>query len=870
MKNADLFKKTLLDQNSNQFQSAATVIDSNMTSNNSCSALLNRITEISERLEKVDSSDTDETQTHANFNHNHQPLRDHQQFDKSHEPCKNEGFLNNSNFEKLYDDENYKRVTELYNQVFPSQKLKCLQYESNYDINQKGVVNDCSKIGCNDQVINKTVKPYNPLTENYCTDPMKCNCVKPTGLGIPQRSGNKMCYSSNKQNLPLYTHGDFIGCSFGDSHRSCNSPVMNCKSSKHDSSQIINKECFNASCRERKQDLIPAGNVTAYNKRCITFNDDRPIYDCVENPGLLYNEKYIESHNQSTNLKFNKNDKCCHPCHFNDNYSNNVESSKEKSRNLSKFKNKCHSCNDDKSESNSSYEEVPSFETTVHSKYKKKKKKVTVDELYKIVKLQNEQINLLQKQIDRLLEQNYNIKERLLEQNYNIKKNAENKQITTQRSDVESPPSKKCSCKIDKSNDKEDKFTAQKFAFSVVQENSKIERQDICDIKSNAKNCTNVSIGVMTSFVEITQKFQGMTIPQQFNGVYDRNQNVDDLDFVNNANGNDRGRKDVFQQRGKKITENSTNRFGQNSNCPAVAEESFTLNEVDLPALPVLVNEHVPSPQCSVHLDIQDYGSTTTCSSSSDGSDDYSDHHHENNTQEKIQSDDNRVGWTLYDNVVEQVNKILLGNASKQAATGGITPTTDDVRMATLQQLKKLGVSFVENDSSAAKKVTFDPVNSPAVDNFGVQDHCQVRHNGAGTNHIKDPTQLNYLSEEQILQAAMNIMNKRKGAVQPASAHPPVPPAYGPNTDLSFATMRYLERYQLLPGQNSRERVYENKQPQTTKFKKHKHHKTSHLMHRQQYNEGLHQQQYNEQRPQNFLSNKILDITALKQQPKLL
>ena len=96
-----------------------------------------------------------------------------------------------------------------------------------------------------------------------------------------------------------------------------------------------------------------------------------------------------------------------------------------------------------------------------------------------------------------------------------------------------------------------------------------------------------------------------------------------------------------------------------------------------------------PSPEPSIHVDMQEY-------SSEDGS-----------VHAKRSP---KVGWTFYNNVLGQVNHILQNTPIEEEDNGNTKGTVkkeldkkiliDTVKTATLDQLKKLGISFVDNNEA--------------------------------------------------------------------------------------------------------------------------------------------------------------------------
>ncbi|XP_066589696.1 uncharacterized protein [Prorops nasuta] len=262
-------------------------------------------------------------------------------------------------------------------------------------------------------------------------------------------------------------------------------------------------------------------------------------------------------------------------------------------------------------------------------------------------------------------------------------------------------------------------------------------------------------------------------------------------------------------------------------------EESIFLNSNDL-----RVEERPTTPEPSIHVDMQEY---------------YSDD--ESDPLKKT----SKIGWTFYNNVLGQVNEILEKSNNMEPEEKGPMDKIlesnsfenkrmmETVKAATLEQLKKLGISLNdERRDFKNKKSGFDSSIYPRLD-------CQtnVINTTSGiteTNtsmHMK-ALALKYLSDEQLTEIAA----QKQGSMQ----HLMLSNVQGPN--LSLATMRYLERYQLLPGRNHHNYTdanpnYEAAVPLKPDVKEIQNHKYPSMQSAR-------------------TSPKVLDITTLKQLPKLL
>ncbi|KAI5700549.1 hypothetical protein M8J75_000370 [Diaphorina citri] len=182
-------------------------------------------------------------------------------------------------------------------------------------------------------------------------------------------------------------------------------------------------------------------------------------------------------------------------------------------------------------------------------------------------------------------------------------------------------------------------------------------------------------------------------------------------------------------------------------------EHSLTLNARELP----VINEHIPSPEASVHIDMGEYQSS---SSETDDSENEDVENREVSEESNDQEDDGAPWPTFYNNVVGKVHKLLQGNQQGNEEQACDMPDdqyrTVQVRMATIDQFKKMGISFVD-DSPNSKRVTFN----------------------------KTKTKLNPQYDPYTGDGA-----KRSPLTAVC------------NTNLSFASLQYLQRYHLLPTPN--------------------------------------------------------------------
>ncbi|CAL7940125.1 unnamed protein product [Xylocopa violacea] len=278
------------------------------------------------------------------------------------------------------------------------------------------------------------------------------------------------------------------------------------------------------------------------------------------------------------------------------------------------------------------------------------------------------------------------------------------------------------------------------------------------------------------------------------------------------------------------------------TNC---VEDSLILNGGDLN-----INERPPpTPEPSIHVDMHEYSS--------------------DDDSEKVKRS-SKVGWTFYNNVLGQVNQLLQSSCiideqqqNKTKANQNERDETenravlDTVKVATLEQLKKIGISLSENpevkELNNSNKVAFDLSSYPRLDYQSNMTQATNAVNETNTSMHMKALALKYLTDEQL--AELSVQRQSSASVK----HLLVSNVQG--TNMSFATMRYLERYQLLPGKNNVQtedtgKVQSEMSPKIDlKFANSK----------------------NSPKPLRFPFNhrttcpsKILDISTLKQQPKLL
>ncbi|XP_044761460.1 uncharacterized protein LOC123318786 [Coccinella septempunctata] len=221
---------------------------------------------------------------------------------------------------------------------------------------------------------------------------------------------------------------------------------------------------------------------------------------------------------------------------------------------------------------------------------------------------------------------------------------------------------------------------------------------------------------------------------------------------------------------------------------------------------PITVQENCPSPEPSINIDMKDYES--------------SDEDDEDSTSD--------IGASFYRKMMDQVNKIIQ-NAQRQATFDGKMSgseefkerTLDKVRDATVKQLKKMGMNFspIEEVSSSS--------SSNLVDDASEQINSAVKQ-----------LLMKYLPDEQLARFGRDnngAVNKKR------STDKIVLNSRAPQ--FSFATVQFMKKYDLIAcdgGEPSKKRNIQEKAKPARAYRGHHN------------------------------NPKILDISKLKQQPKLL
>lgn len=391
----------------------------------------------------------------------------------------------------------------------------------------------------------------------------------------------------------------------------------------------------------------------------------------------------------------------------------------------------------------------------------------TVRDLLKIIQQQNEQILILQKQVAGLLESKENDyrKIEMMEKEY---KQLENRQQNFKRLEIENG---KLIENPETENNKSDEAERDVKNANYTYKNTQMSN---AENNANKQPCTNILEAIDTTpfnrnkadylldpskhpknvlnkfAIDVMTSFEVSIRPQAFKNA--------PTDYKNEA-------------KIREIVENDQ-QLSKN-------DVSMVFNE------PIPVQEKCPSPVNSIHVDMKDFSSDEDDPDSSD------------------------IGWTIYNNVMGQVNNILKKaspNSEKQKVQ---YETLKTVKAATLGHLKNIGVDVSPDSENSSIQ------NSNAENSF---DSNEI-------SFVVKQLLLKYLPSEHLMKMTASKPNIEHKLSKKLSKNP----------KFSFATVQYMKKYNLLAGEETT--------PEEIK--------QTPAVNRQ-------------------IENKLLDITTLKNQPKLL
>ncbi|XP_011067152.1 PREDICTED: uncharacterized protein LOC105153790 [Acromyrmex echinatior] len=330
-------------------------------------------------------------------------------------------------------------------------------------------------------------------------------------------------------------------------------------------------------------------------------------------------------------------------------------------------------------------------------------------------------------------------------------------------------------------------------ASSSVKESSKLRQHLSTDLKdnnvyeraSNARKTSNTSMNVDCSPIGSANCSEALV--KQTNDYV----TIDGKKCTYKTNINQHSLHNVHLPATDYYHSHRNKEYARNANVRQIkdiGDDSMILSGGDLKIL----ERPPPTPEPSIHVEMQEYVS-----------DDESD---------KLKHT-SKIGWTFYNNVLGQVNEILQnsGVITDEDLNHVKTPCVEQendretksalntVKAATLEQLRRLGISLTENnehrESNDNKTLDFDSSFYPRLDHQANMTHATSAVNETNTSIHMKALALKYLSDEQLTDIAWHK--------QESSSLKHLMLSNMQGTNMSLATMRYLERYQLLPGKNN-------------------------------------------------------------------
>lgn len=322
----------------------------------------------------------------------------------------------------------------------------------------------------------------------------------------------------------------------------------------------------------------------------------------------------------------------------------------------------------------------------------------TVAELINIVKMQNEQLRILQNQVEMLIKINDNnsrndeIKETLADvgRKERVKKNERMRYDTRNKT-------KKYH---ERSNGKNVAlYEEQTYGNGYNEEVRKITKENY--LTKQIKN-DKISVGIMTSFqVSLTSPFERTKLPRnRYESEESTSTNADSYDYKNIKPQEEkreiRHRKHITNNQNKPIkvftdTWHDKNNF-VDKHCLEInntnKDNDYSLQDIDLERS-LEVQEPPLSPNHTVHVEMQDYDS---------------------DSDDETSSAD--PGWTFYDNILGKVNNILENSPAPSEKYEKLRQpcdyTIDEIKEQAIQNLRDKGIGidgkFNPNEISFAVK----------------------------------------------------------------------------------------------------------------------------------------------------------------------
>ncbi|XP_011687997.1 PREDICTED: uncharacterized protein LOC105450066 isoform X2 [Wasmannia auropunctata] len=263
---------------------------------------------------------------------------------------------------------------------------------------------------------------------------------------------------------------------------------------------------------------------------------------------------------------------------------------------------------------------------------------------------------------------------------------------------------------------------------------------------------------------------------------------VDERKNIYKTNVNERALRDAHLPATDYYHNYRNKEYGANTRQVKDVGDSMILSGGDL-----RINERPPpTPEPSIHVEMQEY----TSDEESEG---------------KLRHTP-KIGWTFYKNVLGQINEILQNsdvtsdedqNHAKAVCNteqeNDTETTSNPVKEATFEQIRKLGISLENNEHgefNGNKTLNFDSSFYPRLDRQANMTYASSVVNETNESIHMKALALKYLSDEQLANIACHKQESSKHFMLSNMQRTM-------DRNVSLATMRYLERYQLLPGKNN-------------------------------------------------------------------
>ncbi|XP_054275954.1 uncharacterized protein LOC128995368 [Macrosteles quadrilineatus] len=405
---------------------------------------------------------------------------------------------------------------------------------------------------------------------------------------------------------------------------------------------------------------------------------------------------------------------------------------------------------------------------------------------------------------------------------------------TNKQSNCEKSPTREKSCRCCNC---EDQVVTNKMS------DEKESGQLKCNVQSNneqppatSDKIEKRSVGVMTSSIDnvnkdvscernkpqgVKEKFPKEKAPKGKENVQKASKQQKPR-VVNSSSNKQTNQKEEKRKSHESVKKRNSKKDESNDSCQS--EDSFSLDEAAI-GMRTETEPGDVSPDVSIHVNMPDYSASSAESETSDSFDS-----EEEGQISDGESSDPQIGWTFYDRVVGQVNNML-----KKSSGDPRQEYTRSQRKNEGNVLYQCNGDY-ETENNWSKRVTFDGPPLEDSDNNGL--HMPRYHQFRTNQDYRVPV----AGGQDLL-----VCDYANGGNNLSLVNG--------STNLSFATYRYYQRHQLLPPPPTTDPMF-FKQPMKKKKESKKKEKTPPSQKSQKMRNG---------RP----PSKILDVSALKHQPKL-